>query len=136
MKMARIILFLCLTCGFADAARAEGPEKGPSPYVHIVIFSLKKDAPKDEVDKTIADCQELLAKIPTVKSLRAGKPMKKETPDIAKKDYDLGLVILFDDAAGLDTYIKHPNHLKFVENHGKYFEVEKLQVFDFVNEKK
>jgi hypothetical protein len=45
-------------------------------------------------------------------------------------------MILFDDFTGLKTYIDHEKHLKFVENHGKYFEMEKLQVFDFQDEKK
>jgi hypothetical protein len=71
-----------------------------------------------------------------VRSLRAGRPADKGTPDLAKKNYDLALVILVDDFAGLDAYLKHESHLKFVEKHGKNFDMEKLQVFDFLNAKK
>jgi hypothetical protein len=32
--------------------------------------------------------------------------------------------------------VEHPLHLKYVEKHLKHLDTEKLQVFDFVNQKK
>jgi hypothetical protein len=109
--------------------------KTQAPYVHVVIFRMKKDAPKDAVEKAIADCHELLAKIPKV-SVRAGRPAAKGTPGVPKMEYDFALLVLVDDAAGLKTYLEHPFHLKFVEKHNPSFDMTKLQVFDFMNQTK
>jgi hypothetical protein len=142
MKTATVAAALALAAlGVAPAAAEDlKPVKvGPAteaPYVHVVIFTMKKDAPADAVEKAVADCHDLLAKIPSVRSLRAGRPADKGTPDLAKKNYDFALVILVDDFAGLEAYLKHESHLKFVEKHGRHFDMEKLQVFDFLNAKK
>jgi hypothetical protein len=124
----------------AEPRTAPDPAKESSaaPYVHCVVFRLKKDAPKDEVDKLIADCHDLLEKIPTVRVLKVGRPAPadKSTPNVSARDYDAALLVLFDDYTGLKTYLDHDQHKKFLENHGKYVEMEKLQVFDFQDEKK
>jgi hypothetical protein len=114
---------------------AEGGATKAAPFVHTVIFTVKADAPAGEADELLADCQELLAKIPSVRTLRAGRPAKPAAGK-AKSDYSVGLMILFDDAAGLAAYDVHPNHKKFVEKHIKHIDVEKLSVFDFPNETK
>ncbi len=105
------------------------PRKSP-PLVHTVIFYLKKDAPANEADGLIADSQKLLAKIPTVREIRAGKPADKATP-IAAKDYQVGLLVLFDDSDGLHTYADHPLHKEFVANHEKNFD--KVVIYDFLS---
>jgi hypothetical protein len=104
-------------------------------YVHTVIFHLKKDSPADTVEKVIKGCQTLGA-IPTVRALKAGRPASADesTPKVASQDYDVGLVVLFDDAAGLKTYLTHETHLKFVKDYGQYFE--KVLVYDFSDQKK
>ena len=102
-------------------------------YVHTVIFHLKKDAPADTADKIIADCHTLLEAIPTVRLVRASKPAAEDqsTPKVAVRDYDVALLVLFDDAAGLKTYIDHDMHKKFVATYDKYFD--KVEVFDFMD---
>jgi len=113
-----------------------------APYAHVVIFRMKKDAPKDAVEKAIADCHEWLAGIKGVRCVRAGRPAAKGTRDIPgtgdipKMEYDFALLVLVEDAAGLETYLKHPQHLKFVDKHGPFFDMKKLQVFDFENQTK
>ena len=132
---------LGIGAGFSGPARtAVNPEKvtvdKAPPFVHCVIFHLKKDAPADESEVLIADAHEMLRTIPSVRDLRAGKPAVKEKPDIAKTDYQVGLLVLFDDVEGLNTYLNHPKHLKYVEKHGKCLDMEKLRVYDFVDHKK
>lgn len=140
--MRRTLLFgmMVMAVGILASAlpgdEGKSAKKGSAPFAHVVIFRMKKDAPKDAVDKAIADCQELLAKIPAVHSVRAGRPAAKGTPDVPKMEYDFGLLILVEDADGLKSYLEHPLHLKFVEKHGPYFDMEKLQVFDFQNQSK
>jgi hypothetical protein len=140
--MRRTLLFgmmvmaagLTLNAGPADEAKSD--KKGNAPYAHVVIFRMKEDAPKDAVEKAIADCRELLAKVPSVRSVRAGRPADKGTPDVPKAQYDFALLVLFEDGDGLREYINHPLHLKFVRKHGPNFNMEKLQVFDFLDQSK
>lgn len=108
-------------------------EKAPAPYVHAVIFYLKKDAPKKADERMIEDAHKLLAKIPSVRSVRAGHPAAKHTPKIAVTDYQVGLLVIFDDADGLHTYIDHELHTEYVKRHEKH--VEKVLVYDFVDRK-
>jgi Stress responsive A/B Barrel Domain len=116
------------------SASAQPPKQGPPPYVHSVVFYLKKDTPPAKVQAMIADCHSILGKIPSVRSLWVGRPADKATPDLAVKDYQLGLMVLFDDYAGLKAYLDHPTHLKFVETYAPTFE--KALVYDFENQTK
>ncbi len=140
--MKRAVLFGMLLCAFggsvnlSPAADDKSEKKGAAPYVHCVVFRMKKDAAKDAVESAIADCHKLLAKIPSVRSVRAGRPVAKGTPDVPKMEYDFALLVLVDDDAGLEAYLKHPLHLQFVAKHGPAFDAEKLQVFDFLNQSK
>lgn len=140
--MRRTLLFgmvLMLLGGLARTTPAEEPKAGKNghtPFAHVVVFRMKKDAPRDAVEKAIADCHELLAKIPAVHGLRAGRPAARGTPDVPKMHYDFALLVLVEDADGLEAYLKHPRHLEFVKKHGPSFDMEKLQVFDFLNQMK
>ena len=110
-------------------------DKAAASYVHVVIFHVKKDAPADAVGEIIAGCHTLEA-IPTVRLLKVGRPASVDdsTPKVAAHDYDVALTVLFDDAAGLKTYLVHETHLKFVHTYDKYFET--VQVYDFVDQNK
>ena len=116
-----------------------GRERGAAgevkpPYVHTVIFYLKKDAPEDEVKNIIADAHGLLAKIPSVKGLWVGPPAKQTTPELAVTDYDVAWVLLFDDYKGLQGYLEHDLHHQFREKHAKH--AERVLVYDVLNQKK
>jgi hypothetical protein len=129
----------------AGLAAASEPAKAPpaaadkpaaAPFVHMVVFHLKKDAPAGTADKVIADCHAMLETIPSVKGIKAGPPAPEgeSTPKVSLHDYDIGLVVLFDDAAGLKTYLNHETHLKFVSLYEKYFD--KVEVYDFADAQK
>jgi hypothetical protein len=104
--------------------------------VHVVIFTLRKDAPANAVEDIIKDCHEMLGKISSVRSVKAGRPSKGVAEKVVKTDYDIGLLVLVDDSAGIKAYLEDPLHVAFVKKHGKYFDMKKLQVFDFVDTKK
>jgi hypothetical protein len=116
-----------------DKDKKKGKGAGKAPYVHTVIFHLKKDAPKDAVDDLITDSHKMLAKIPSVRGLWIGRPAEKSTPKFSVKDYDTGLLVLFDDYDGLEEYLKHKLHTDFVEKHGKNFD--RVVVYDFIDKK-
>lgn len=122
-----------------EQGRAADKEQKPAakaPYVHVVIFYLKKDAPANAAEEMIADATNLLAKIPTVREVRCGRPADKATPMFAKNDYQVGLMVLFDNYDGLKTYLDHELHTKYVEKHLKHVDEKKLLVFDFSNQTK
>ena len=135
-----VVLALAALLVAQGAASGGGEKKGEkgvkkkAPYVHTVYFYLKKDAPKEEVSALIEDSHKLLGKIPSVRGLWVGRPAKDSTPKFALTDYSVGLLVLFDDYAGLEQYLKHPLHDEYLEKHGKYWE--KVPVYDFVNQKK
>jgi hypothetical protein len=131
LTLFAVLTGLVLMAGSFPACAADDPK---APYVHAVIFYLKKDAPKDEGKAMIADAHELLAKIPTVRMVKIGPPATKGTPDVGVTDYQIGLLVLFDNYEGLKTYIDHPLHVKYVDNHKKH--IEKVLVYDFENAKK
>jgi len=132
--LAGLALWLGTLAVSSSSAKAQISAKSP-PFAHAVIFYLKADAPSGEADAVIADCHSMLSTIPTVRELRAGKPAEKEKPDNAKKDYQVGLLVMFDDLKGLETYIDHPQHKEFVAKHGKFIDREKLSVYDFADQK-
>jgi hypothetical protein len=140
--MRRTLLFAMMMMAIGVMASVvladEANREKQAPYAHVVIFRMKENAPKDAVEKAIADCHELLAKIPSVRSVRAGRPAAKGTNEkgVPKMQYDFALLVLVEDADGLEAYLKHPLHLKFVEKHGPHFDREKLQIFDFLDQSK
>jgi hypothetical protein len=78
----------------------------------------------------------MLGKIPSVRAIQAGKRAEKFSAEFAKRDFDVGLLLLFDDYEGLEVYLKHPLHLKYVEKHVKNVDESRLSVYDFTNPKK
>lgn len=100
-----------------------------APYVHVVLFYLKRDAPDNESEALVRDCQELLGKIPTVRRVWAGPPAKQATPNVAQQDFHVALLVLFDNYDQLKKYLDHPLHKRFVEKHNRY--VERVVVHDF-----
>ncbi|MFQ3650748.1 MAG: Dabb family protein [Gemmataceae bacterium] len=101
--------------------------------VHAVIFTLKKDSPATAVDDVIADCHKMLGKIKSVRKVMAGRPTKEKAEPITQTGYDVGMIILVDDFAGLKAYLEDPIHVEFVKKWGKSFDIEKLKVYDFVD---
>src|SRR5262249_52483026 len=139
--LRRAPLALALLAAVAAAAHAQGAKKGKARggkgnYVHCVIFTLKKGAPDNAVEDAIADCHKLLAKIKSVRSVKAGRPAKEAEEKWVRKDYHFGLLVIVDDHAGLKAYLDDPLHVEFVKKHGKHLDMDKLAIFDFHNQKK
>jgi len=138
---AAVLLALAgLAASGGDAAKADAPKnlgdvkagKPAPPYVHAVIFYLKKDAP--EVEALIRDTHQMLAKIPSVRKLWVGRPAAKSTPKFAVTDYQVGLLVLFDNYEGLQAYLDHELHTQYISRHGKYWD--RVPVYDFVTQTK
>jgi hypothetical protein len=116
------------------AAHGADKEKSSPPFVHVVIVHLDDNAPADAADEIIADAKKSFAKIPSVREVCVGKPAPKT--GFAKTDYQIGLLVRFDNLEGLQAYEKHPLHVGFVKKHGKNVKLDQLTVFDFIDQKK
>jgi hypothetical protein len=112
--------------------------------IHIVLLKAKADTSKSETSDTksksdsksdaksdtqklIDDAYSQLAKIKGVRGLWAGRPSSKGTPD-GNTDYTVALVLAFDDAAALKTYLNDSVHTKFADKYLKDYETP--MVFD------
>ncbi|KAJ4291233.1 hypothetical protein N0V88_006233 [Collariella sp. IMI 366227] len=77
------------------------------------LFKLKQNADPALVEKWrllalgMKDC------VPGVLDLRIGPPM--QVASAAPKGYDLGSVVLFENAESLDGFATHPGHLEVIE---------------------
>jgi hypothetical protein len=136
MRKFVLMATLALTMPVFVASADEGDKTGApkAPYVHAVVFYLKKDTPPAKREAMIADCHKVLGKIPSVRGIWVGEPAAKGTPDIGVKDFSVGLLVLFDNDDGLKTYLDHPEHLKFVETYLPL--VEKVAAYDFMDKSK
>ena len=92
-----------------------------APFVHAVILKLKKM--DDAAVKTVTDeAGRTLAKIDGVRSLYIGKPAENATPELAQKSYQLGVVVLLDDADALQKFLEDPLHKQFTDKMGSLWE--------------
>ncbi len=97
-------------------------------FTHVVLFWLAPDAPADARAKLLADCRELLAKIPTLKFFDAGQAAM--TPrDVVDNSYDVGLLTVFADKAGHDAYQVHELHQEFLRRNKPVFG--RVLIYDF-----
>jgi hypothetical protein len=107
--------------------------------IHVVILKAKTDSAKTDSDskskpdpkidpqqKLLDDANSQLAKIKGVRGFWAGKPSAKSSSASSSSDsspdYTIGVVAVFDDAAGLKTYLNDPAHTKFSDKYLKNYE--------------
>ncbi len=97
-------------------------------FVHTAILKLKKtdDA---QVKKIYDEAVKTLAKIDGVRSVYVGKPAEAGTPELAQKGYQIGLVVLLDDADALQKFLDDPLHKQFNDKMGDYWD--RPTIYDF-----
>ena len=72
---------------------------------HIVLFKLKEPT-QENIVSAVQKLSSLKNAIPTIRSLEVGGNVVQ-----SPRAYDVGLVVKFDDLAGLDIYQPHPAHV-------------------------
>jgi hypothetical protein len=92
-----------------------------APYLHTVVLKLKK-ADDAQVQRVYDEAFKTIAKIKGVRGMFIAKPADDDTPELAQKDYQLGLIVMLDDADGLKSFLDDPLHQKFVDKMGDYWE--------------
>ena len=88
------------------------PRSHAGQVTHIVLMWLKQPGDAAAIDKIIATSREF-AKIPGVVSVRAGRALPSTRP-VVDDSFDVGLAMTFTDAAALNAYEVHPQHVKAV----------------------
>ncbi len=76
---------------------------------HIVVVKLKDSADKKENARVLKSKLEALSSIKQAKNLEVGIPLND------RADWDVALSCDFDNAADMEVYRKHPDHMKVVE---------------------
>lgn len=104
--VAALVFVGCSSLGGGRPAR-------PAPLLHLVYFELAE--PSDEAIAELAsDCDALLAPIPSVQSYAVGRHHDIGRDGILD-DYDLFLLVGFEDESGYRAYLEHPDHVALVE---------------------
>src|SRR5688500_12404699 len=86
------------------------PRTHAGQITHIVLLWLKQPGDAAAIDKIIKTSREF-TKIPGVVSVRAGRPLPSTRP-VVDSTFDVGLSMTFTDAAALNAYEVHPQHVK------------------------
>jgi hypothetical protein len=101
-SLAAVVSLLLASCG-ADPA----PTSRKVGIEHVVLIELKDPS---EADALVKECEAMLAKVPSVVRYGVGRPFDAGRPEVSA-DYDVGLVIGFEDAEGYRAYDAHPDHV-------------------------
>jgi hypothetical protein len=125
MSCLTVVLLLAAANVQAEDKTVAEAKKSGAGYVHVVIFTMKKDAPANAVEDVIKDCHDMLGRISSVRSVKAGRPSKDVAEKVVKTDYDVGLLVIVDDYAGIKAYLEDPLHVAFVKKHGNPFVTER-----------
>jgi|ERR1043165_454425 hypothetical protein len=79
---------------------------------HNVFFKWKPSMTRELEAKAFADFRAMATGIPGVVSVSVGH---QDSPEGLGKGYQVGLSVVFTDAAARDAYLPHPAHVAAVE---------------------
>ncbi len=103
------------------------------PFVHVAMYSFKSDAPEGTAGAFALEAEKCFSEIESVRAFRIGKPAGKATPKEFMVDprnaYHVGVVLTFDNFAGMAKYGNHERHNELKKKYAKYFE--KIVAYDF-----
>ena len=103
------------------------PRKVPSMFAHCVYFSLN-DNSDEAKQKLVASCKKHLLGHPGTAFFAAGVLAEEYARPVNDRDFDVGLHVIFKDAAAHDAYQKAERHRAFAaENKDN---LKKVRVFD------
>jgi len=109
-------------------SHSRSAEKGTPQLAHSVFFTLK-DQSEAAREKFIASCQKYLTDHEGTVSFSIGTMAQDvEEPGVSVRDFDVALLVVFENKAAKAKYLVHPRHMKFVEENKADFA--KVRVFD------
>lgn len=122
------LLVLLLACMLASACRSQGPARaGGAQLVHQVFFTLRDDT--DEARGALVEaCYSSLSELPGIRYFSAGVRDEGIDGSANDRDFDVSLVVVFEDRGAHDRYLADPAHVAFVEAQRSNWQV--VRVFD------
>ena len=109
-----------------SSLHAPGQDKA-GVYRHVVCFKFKEEAKPAQIAEIEKAFAALEGKIDTITDLEWGTNV---SPENHAQGYTHCFIVTFADKAGLEVYIPHPDHKKFVEQLLPI--LDKVFVIDFV----
>jgi len=97
-------------------------------YRHVVLFGFKESATKEDIKKIEKAFAKLPDQIDTIINYEWGT---NESPEGLDQGHSHCFLVTFKDKAGLEVYLPHPAHKKFVELLKP--SLEKVTVLDYVS---
>jgi antibiotic biosynthesis monooxygenase (ABM) superfamily enzyme len=76
---------------------------------HVVTFTLKPDAPADQVERIAEAVNALAATLPEVRSMAVGADL-----GLREGNASFALAATFDDVDGFKAYADHPEHIRII----------------------
>src|SRR5262249_6282175 len=116
-------LTVSLRAGSQTEAKAA---KGPS-IVHGVYFTLKDNSPQAK-EKLVAACKKYLTKHPGEVFFSAGTRVEELKRPVNDLEFDVALLIVFEDKRAHDQYQEASRHKQFIEENQDNWK--KVRVFD------
>ena len=112
---------------------AEAGKLVAGPFVHVALYTFKADAPAGTAAEFTTEAEQCFRQIKAVRTFRIGKPATKATPKAfmvdPRNNYDLGVILTFDNFDGMAQYGNHDRHNVLKKKYGKHFE--KIVAYDF-----
>ena len=112
--MKRLFYTFIVIMTFASLASqtSHAADEEPSPpYRHVVCFKFKDDATPEQITTVEKEFAKLPSKIDTITDFEWGTNV---SPENHAQGYTHCFIVTFADKAGLEKYIPHPDHKKFV----------------------
>ncbi|HEX5057523.1 MAG TPA: Dabb family protein [Gammaproteobacteria bacterium] len=99
------------------------------PAVNHVVLVWLKPGTAPEVQEKIIEGSKTLKSIGQIRELQVGTAIPSDRP-IVDDSFSLGILMRFDSVEDMNTYIKDPRHVQFVDTWVKPY-LQKIVVYDF-----
>jgi hypothetical protein len=124
LSLAAAIVLVTMAGGCASAP--------PSPRyaVHHVVICWLKEPGNPAAMEELVRVSKRFVEIPGVVSVSAGPTLPSDRP-VVDSSYDVGILIVLQDEAALQTYLEHPIHRQALRETLQPL-VDRIVVYDFV----
>ena len=128
-KLLMLGVLLPALMAMRGAAGTAAGLKDEAKIVHMVYFTLKDESPAGK-GKLVEACKKYLTKHPGEISFHVGTRATGFTWSVNDLNFDVSLIIIFENRGAHDRYEEAPRHKQFIEENKANWK--KVRVFDSV----
>ena len=80
---------------------------------HIILFAPRSDLSPQQREEVLTAFTRATTAAPTVRNVRVGRRILHGLPgyeQLMRTDFEYAAILEFDDVAGLEAYLRHPEH--------------------------